>query len=894
MIKKLLFSFFPIFGFVSAFSLEVNHLRTEYLENPIGIEFESPRFSWWLQSDEMNVEQTAYAITISVKGKKVFNSGKIEGNQNHLVQTDFKPDAKTKYEWRVTVWDNKGNVSESETAQFETGLFGKWQASFITVPWQEDPKKKNPVHYYRKEFKADQKIKSARVYATAYGVYDVSINGKKVGNRELAPGWTSYEHRLKYQTYNADELLTKGENCISIRLAQGWAQGRISLRAKPEKWQENLTVLFELHIEYTNGETKVIKTDDSWKVSTGGLVEATIYDGEVFDLSLEPVNWQKTGFNDEKWGSAVELDHSLENIVADHVPPIRVIKTFEPNRKIQGVGNTSFFDFGQNFSGRVGMVFTVTKPTEIIIKHAEVVDASGRFYTDNLRSAKAQLRLKVDKPGTYHYKPNFTYMGFRYVQVEGLPFKSIKSIYAEAISSDLESTGTIETGNTKVNLLVSNLKWSQYSNFLDVPIDCPQRDERMGWTGDAQVYAPTAAYNSQVAPFFKDWLKDLSADQYEDGSVPWVIPDVFKQKKQPASGWADAAVIVPWTMYERYGDIEFLVQQYPSMKAWVDFMVYQSENGIWLGERHFGDWMNVMAPSKPGSMKRTAETDFIAQAYFQYSLKLLVKSAEVIGDAKDAKHYQNLYDEANEAFIKEFVTPNGRIGTGSQTTYILALKFDLLPEPYRTEAISRLKESIDLYGHLTTGFLGTPQLCPTLSEIGAYNYAYKMLLREDYPSWFNQINLGASTMWERWDGITEQGEFQDPYVNSFNHYAYGSIGYWLYAHMSGIQLKMESGEQTLTLAPEIDSRIGYANASYEGINGRIESNWKVEGEKLIYEFVIPANSSAKVIIPEGYNYQSLLGYDKGEEVPFNFVIAPNELSLGSGVYSLEMTEMKFD
>ncbi|MFY0674663.1 MAG: family 78 glycoside hydrolase catalytic domain [Bacteroidia bacterium] len=878
--------------FVAA--LDITQLRIEYLENPIGIEFESPRFSWWLQSDEMDVVQTAYAITIYVNGKEVFNSGKVVSNKNHLVKTDFRPEPKTAYEWRVTAWDNKGNVNESEAAYFETGLFGNWSAKFITVPWQEDPKKKNPVHYYRKEFRTSRKIKSARVYATSYGIYEVAINNEKVGDRELAPGWTSYEHRLKYQVYNADDLLNSGANCISIRLAQGWVQGRIALRAKPEKWQEKLAVLLELHIEYANGDTEIIKTDDSWKVGTGGLIEATIYDGEVYDAALEPTNWQLANFNDEKWVGAIELDKTIKNLVADHVPPVKVFRSLQSKRKVINDSKSTTYDFGQNFSGRVKLILNIEKPCEVIVQHAEITDRFGDVYTDNLRTAKAELKLVFDKAGLYSYTPKFTYMGFRYVKVKGISMGNVREITAQALTSNLEEAGAITTDHDKLNMLISNIKWSQYSNFIDVPIDCPQRDERMGWTGDAQVFAPTAAFNSQVAPFFKDWLKDLSADQYDDGSVPWVVPNVYKQKRPPASGWADAAVIIPWTMYERFGDRTFLDTQYPSMKLWVDFMINESNNGLWFGERHFGDWMNVLAPSRPGSMKRTPQTDFIAQVYFQYSLKLLVKSAEVIGKTKDAKYYQGLYDKANEAFIKEFVTPNGRVGVGSQTSYLLALKFDLLPEPYKAQAKKRLVESVVHYGHLTTGFLGTPILSATLSENGYSEQAYNILFREDFPSWFYQINMGATTMWERWDGISTSGSFQDPYVNSFNHYAYGSVGYWLYAHMGGIQLKMEGGIQKLTLAPEIDSRIGFANTSYDGINGKIISNWQIEEEGLIYEFTIPANTNAKIVIPKGYYYESLVGVEKGEEVPFNFVIKPDEISLGSGSYKLVLSKVEYD
>lgn len=881
------------------FGLEVNHLRVESLENPIGVEYESPRFSWWLQSEELDVAQTAYEIVILVEGKKVYGTGKLASNQNHLVQTEFKAEPKTRYYWQVRVWDNNGNKAESELAFFETGLFGDWKADWISVSYPEKERSKNPVQQYRKEFLIKEKVKSARIYATSCGLYQAYLNGGKIGDQEMTPGWTSYSKRLQYQVYDVSKQFKQGQNCLAFELADGWHRGRINYRGnKVDPFKERLALLCHLEIELESGKKLLIGTDKTWECKASNIQEATIYDGEVVVFPEIMENWKLPG-KLKSWQKVITLDYGYKNLIASHSVPVKVIETLKPISQIDVDENSVIFDFGQNLVGRVNIEFKVFSKKSVYIKHAEVLAKDGSFYTENLRGAKAEVQLDGFVKS---YEPKFTFMGFRYALVSGVNPNEILSIKAKVIHSDMKRTGFFECGDEHVNQLYSNIIWGQKGNFLDVPTDCPQRDERMGWTGDAQVFLTTAAYNYDVAAFFRKWMADMAADQYDDGSVPWVIPNVFPWKKAPATGWADAITIIPWSLYEIYGDEQVLRESYPAMKKWIDYMMKNSKDGLWFGEKHFGDWLSYNPDDDRDGEAAVTEKDLLAQIHFIHSINLLCKAAIILHYEDDLKVYSKAYASAKASFQDEFLTKNGRLVSGTQTAYTLALAYGLTHPYQQLYSVARLAENVKDYGHISTGFLGTPHISHVLSDFNHSELAYDLLFKDKYPSWLYPVKMGATTIWERWDGIKPDSTFQKASMNSFNHYAYGAIGSWLMEHSAGIQQDYswtlsddEPGFNKIHLAPEIDERMGYVKAQYNSSNGPIISHWVLKDDYLNYTFSIPVNSSAVISFPEGFSFISLAGTGKGNKVPINFLIEPKEgLKLGSGTYVLELARNSND
>lgn len=881
---------------ITAQATSVGALRTEYLNNPVGVSFQHPRFSWKLYSERSAIVQTAYQIIVEADGMEVWNSGKVSSSQSHLVPYEGPfLKGRTRYDWKVMVWDNyKFQSAYSEQAFFETGILdtSNWKAEWIKTALSEEPREKNPVQYFRREIALNEGIKKARLYITSDGLYRAFINGEKVGDQEFTPGWTSYAKRLQYQTYDVSEAFIKGRNCLAVMLAEGWHRGRINYRGKDKPFKNELRLLLQLEVEFENGEKKRYGSDASWKASHGGLLESSIYDGEVFDARKEPKNWMQPGFRDRKWLNCLALNLGKERLIGSHSPPVKVQERLDAETlKSSNTDKTHLFDFGQNLTGRVAIELKVDRSTELLLEHGEALDSNGNLYTENLRDAQARVLLKFNKAGTYSYSPHFSFMGFRYLKVTGVERSQIVDLKAEVLHSDLETTGAFTCSHPDINQLYQNIIWSQKGNFLDVPTDCPQRDERLGWTGDVQVFATTAGYNMQVAPFFTKWLADLAADQTEDGAVPWVVPNAFAQKKPPASGWADAAVIVPWKMYQLYGDLQFLERQYASMKAWVDYMAEDAEEGLWKGKRHFGDWLSYKPDKQPQILAAVTENDLLAAIYFQRSTQLLVKTAEVLGKEEDALKYTEVYKTANEAFLQEYVTAKGRLVSGTQTAYALALAFELLPEEMRAQAVQRLVANIEYYGHLTTGFLGVSKLNEVLSAHGHSQLAYDLFFRREHPSWLYAVDRGATTIWERWDAQREDGTFQESYLNSMNHYANGAIGEWMIERIAGIQPNEQAvGFRSFTIAPQVSDSLAFVKASYDCIYGRIYSAWKyTEVGGLQLQVEIPANTKAAVQCPEGYEIVSATLMEEGELVPMNFFQGIGNLSLGSGVYSLDLS-----
>ena len=854
---------------------QVTNLVCEYLVNPIGIDVQKPRLSWQILSEEQNVKQTAYEIRVAdspenlkKKGRLFWSSGKVPGDKS--VNIEYGGPALKSMQrayWQVRTWDNNGNASDwSEPAFWETGLLEPqaWKASWITFGSEKETEESKPAHYYRKEFSAKKKVKSARVYVTSKGLYQLFLNGEKVSTDLFTPGWTTYNKRLQYQVYDVT-LMLKEKNSIGALVGDGWYRSTIG-RNKRENiyyYGDKLALLVQLQINYTDGTSELVTTGKDWKVNTGAIIESDIYNGEIYDARKEMPGWNQPGFDDNNWENVAVVSHTKDILVAQRGVPVKAIEEIQPVKSLVTPKGELVFDMGQNMVGWVRLKVKGKKGDQITLKFAEVLDKEGNFYTDNLRAAKATLTYIMKGEGEEIYEPYFTFYGFRFVKLEGFQqTPNLDQIMGIVIYSEMKPTGTFTCSDSLINQLQSNIQWGQKGNFIDVPTDCPQRDERLGWTGDAQVFAPTAAYNFDVSAFYTKWLKDLAADQLPDGKVPDVIPDV-RNGRGGSTAWADAALIVPWTMYLSYCDKRILEEQYASMKGWVDYMTGRAgDDFLWTGDNHYGDWL-AYASTSSSYTGATTEKDLIATAYYKYSSSLLAEIARIIGKNEDVQKYTELSENIKKAFIGEFVTPAGRLISHTQTAYSLALAFDLLPGNLVPATAKYLADDVKKMGHLTTGFVGTPLLCKTLSDQGYEDLAFVLLNRKEYPSWLYPVTQGATTIWERWDGQKPDGTFQTVGMNSFNHYAYGAIGEWLYTYVAGIKIDEKNpGYKHFYLEPHPGGGLTNANAEHYSLYGKIKSAWKIEGDNFIYEVEIPANTTATVILPGKEKKPQTLGSGK--------------------------------
>ena len=861
-----LFIFFMLlngFNAVSGNKPEVKELICEYRTNPLGIDIQKPRLSWQIVSAEENVLQTAYEIKATDQtpnGKLLWTSGKVNSAQS--VNVTYQGPALKSMQcvyWQVRVWDNKNKATAwSAPAFWEMGILEpeSWKASWISIASEPDIKGPKPVQYFRKEFSATKKVKSARVYVTSQGLYQLFLNGKKVSADLFTPGWTSYKKRIQYQTYDVTSMV-QARNSIGATLGDGWFRGNIGWGGQNGYYGSKLALLAQLQISYTDGTSETIVSDKSWKVTNNGpITESDIYDGEVYDARKEMPGWASAGFDDSKWGKVTITDQSKKILVAPQGVPVKAIEEIKPVKLFTTPNGETVFDMGQNMVGWVRLKVQGKKGDLVAMEFAEVLDKEGNFYTANLRSAKCSDVYILKGEGQEVFEPHFTFHGFRFVKIDGLSAPaSLDMITGIVIHSDMTPTGSFSCSDPMINQLQHNIQWGQKGNFLDVPTDCPQRDERLGWTGDAQVFSMTAAFNFNVAPFYTKWTRDIAADQLPNGSVPDVIPDVLKGGGGKTA-WADACVIVPWTTYLTYGDQRILEIQYPSMKAWVEYMKTRAgDDNLWTGDWHYGDWL-AFATNNSDYPGATTEKDLIATAYYSYSSGILAKTAAIIGQKEDAMKYAQLSQDIKKAFVHEFVTPAGRLVSHTQTAYSLALAFNLLPEDLIPKAAEFLAADVKKMGHLTTGFVGTPLLCKTLSAHGYEDLAFMLLNRKEYPSWLYPVTQGATTIWERWDGQKPDGSFQDVGMNSFNHYAYGAIGEWLYRYVAGMDVDPEvPGYKHILLEPHPGGGLTNADAEFTSLYGKVKSAWMIDGNDFVYEITVPANTTATVTLPAATSEQ---------------------------------------
>jgi alpha-L-rhamnosidase len=735
------------------------------------------------------------------------------------------------------------------------------------------------VRYLRKSFELKPSIQRAVLYATALGLYDVHVNGRRVGDHVLAPDWTDYRKRVRYQAYDVTSLLKPGRNALGALLANGWFSGHIGNGANAF-FGKAPALLAQLEVTYTDGRTEKIVTDESWKSQRSPILSSDFMLGEDYDARLELNGWDKPGLDDAKWAAVSVRDESARKLEAQVMEPVREITELKPKTVTEPKPGSWVYDLGQNMVGVVRLRVSAPAGTRITLRHAEMLNSDGTIYTKNLRGAPSVDHYICKGGGVEVWQPRFTFHGFRYVEISGLAGRPGKdAVTGMVITSDTSRTGEFTCSDPRINQLQSNIQWGQRGNYISVPTDCPQRDERLGWMGDAQVFIRTATYNADVAAFFTKWLVDVDDGQSPAGSFSDVNPNTMGANSVPA--WGDAGVICPWTIYEVYGDKRILEQHLPAMTKWVDYLHLHSKDLIREKDRgnDYGDWLSQGADTPK---------ELIGTAYFAYSTHLLAKSYRAVGNNEGAEKYEKLFQEIKAAFNHRYVAADGRIKGNTQCVYAMALKFELLSDKLRAKAAEYLEEDIKAKGgHLSTGFVGVSYLLPVLTQAGKADTAYNLLLQDTFPSWLFSVKHGATTIWERWDGWTPEKGFQDPGMNSFNHYSLGSCGEYLFGGIGGIR-PASPGFKTIRIEPIIRDGLTWAKTSYNSIHGKIATAWKRDGSRLTLEVTVPANTTATVCVPatatvgltesgqslERVRGVKLLGYDQGNAV----------LEAGSGTY----------
>lgn len=847
--------------------ISLSRIMVNYQENPIGIE-KIEQIGWCIVSDGKNVFQKKYELQIGTDESfrnVIYDSGIAEsGESAHVTipENAFKLESSRKYYIRVRITAQNGEVSGWKEGFFVTALVSdkEWKAEFITIETEAD-KGDSRGTYLRKEVSLEKKVKAAYAHVTALGLYHMYINGNKVGDDEFSPGWTSYNKHLLYQTYDVTDYLKCGENTIAGHIGPGWYKGTMGFVRMRNHYGTRTAFSCQIAVEYEDGSEAVLLTDGSWIGIYSPVLFSEIYDGEIYDARREIPGWSEVGCDTAAWQPVTTVPFQTDVMEAQSGSKVKAVTEVPAKRIFTTPEGDTVIDFGQNMTGWIEFRVKGKAGDRVELNCFEVLDAKGNVYLDNLRSAKETIIYTCRDSDEVIFHPNFSFQGFQFAKVSAYPRElKIENFIAYALHSDMPVTGEFECSNGDINQLQHNIVWGMKGNFLDVPTDCPQRDERLGWTGDAQIFCRTATFLKDTYTFYSKWLRDVSADQTEEGGVPHVVPDILigkasadrlmKDGEHSAAAWADVAVIMPWTLYLTYGDTVVMERQYDSMKAWIDFMREHSVENIWNYKLQFGDW--VALDAEEGSYFGATPNDLTCTAYYAYSTRLFVKMAGILGRKRDAETYGELYDKIVETYQKTFFDETGHLNVQTQTAQIVSLYFELVPDAYRQNVVDDLLRLLEKEnGHLVTGFVGTPYFCHALSQNGHTKEAYELLLKEDFPSWLYQVKMGATTIWEHWDGMKPDGTMWSPDMNSFNHYAYGAIGEWLYRVAAGIECdEKQPGYKHSIIAPHTGGGLEYVRSSYRSIYGKISSNWNIDRDKVTLHVEIPCNTTA-TICPHG-------------------------------------------
>ena len=831
----------------------VYDLRVEaLLQSPAWITNPMPEFSWKIASEQTGVHQKAYRICASETQETLddaiflWDSGWVESRQSHFLRWGGRPlEAGQKVFWKVSVRDEKGTSAESsETASFELTLTEnrQWGARWIHFDGN-NYSVSAPCPFFRRAFSVDKEVKQARLYITARGLFEAKINANRVGHDHFVPGWTDFKKQIQFMTYDVTESLKMGQNAIGVILGDGWCCGNLTCFRKNHVYAPYPELLARMEIIYTDGTRTVICTDSSWKASTGPILSSDIYDGETYDARLELPGWDAPGFDDGAWRNAAEGERAENSprLAAKISQPVRKLMELEPVKILNPMKDVHIWDFGQNLTGRFRVKVKGSPGRLYTFRFSEMLQPDGTLYTLNYRNARSTDYYLCNGRDDDEWEPLFTFHGFRYLQIDGFQLADTKiedvRVVACVLGSDLETNGSFECGYEKVNRLYSNIVWGQRGNFLEIPTDCPQRDERLGWTGDAQLFIGTAACNMNVLAFFRKWISDLRDAQLENGSVPAVAPDVLGFLNGEAA-WADAIVVCPWTLWLRYGYKTVLEENYTAMKRWIDYQ-QKTSAGLLRKEGGLADWLSPDPVFTPVSL--------VGTAYFAWTSRLFGKIASLLGKNDDAETYTELSGKVAEAFRAAFVGEDNLLKIRNQTSCVLALQFGLLTEEQKKRNAALLERLIrENRTRLNTGFIGTALLSKALSAHSLDKTAYDLLFQEEFPSWLYSVNQGATTLWERWNSYSHEHGFGDVTMNSFNHYAYGSVGEWMFSKIGGIEFQ---APDTLLFAAAPDRRLGYCKASRETPFGTAHSFWRYEKDTVRWKISAPSNTVMRIVLP---------------------------------------------
>jgi alpha-L-rhamnosidase len=891
------------------------NLRCEYLTNPVGIDQATPRLSWEMVDSRRGALQSAYQVLVAdgpahlaSDDGDLWDSGKVVSDQSIQVAYAGRPLQSTmRVCWKVRVWDRADQPSPwSRPAYWSMALLdpqAEWVAKWIgaaPLPAADGQPAPLPATMLRTTFNVSNgPVRQAVVYVTALGLYELHINGQRVGNHLLAPEWTDYHQRLQYQMYDVSPLLRQGTNVIGAILGDGWYAGRIGLTGivpgGPPRAiygrQPQLSALLILRV--ANGAIGLVTTDGRWRCTSAGPIRVgDLLDGETYDAQREMPGWDTVDFDDSAWTPASVFDSPAARLIAQPNEPIRMFKELTPVALTEPQPGVYIYDLGQNFAGWCRMKLRAPAGTTVTLRHAEVLNSDGTIYTANLRSAaqtdRYTCRGSADEspslarrghevvlgpsgspPSTLPlggggevFEPHFTYHGFRYVEVTGLPEEpALDALVGRAFCSSAPPAGHFECSSPLLNKLMENILWTQRANMMSVPTDCPQRDERLGWMGDILAFAQTACFNLDMAAFFTKWIPDVRDAQTADGRYPDFAPHPFDPAARfsGAPAWGDAGVFVPWRAYVNYGDRRLLAEHFDSARRWIEYVHEKNPDLLWKNARgnDYGDWLNADTLKLEGWPKSGAEVpkEVFATMFFAQSTRLVAKMATVLGRENDARRYTELADEIKAAFNRAYVAPDGRIQGNTQAGYALALYFDLLPDTLRPAAARYMREAFNTYGgNISTGFHSTLPLMEELTRSGGVDEAYRLVNNRTLPSWGYAIDHGATTIWERWDGYVEGRGFQDPGMNSFSHYALGSVGEWMYRTILGINLDEEHpGYKHFTIHPRPGGGLTWARGEFDSPYGKIVSRWERQDPNdlhgLVLEIVVPPNTSATLYVP---------------------------------------------